>query len=224
MDIYNRDNELDRTFDAPRPGFEKTAPAGATILREGAASGGLFILREGWAFRYKSLSDGRRQILTYLLPGDIMGFQAATFPWLDHGIETLTCVRYATYSLARLVADGLAESGRDTAHAVAYFAGAQERVLDEQLLTLGRRSAMERVAFILWSLYRRVRALGLDRGGCIDFPLTQQHLADTLGLSLVHTNKTLKRLTSTDCLTWKGRTLFLRDEARLAHIAGLISA
>lgn len=201
--------------------YARSASVGATLLREGAAALGPLILHEGWAFRYKTLPDGRRQILAYFLPGDVVGFQSATFPTVDHGVEALTAVRYASYSLAHLVADAGAACGRDALTAIAHFAGAQERQSDEHLLTLGRRSAMERVAFIICTLFRRVRALGLDCDGRIDFPLTQQHLADTLGLSLVHTNKTLKRLSGTECLSWKGRILLLHDEPRLARIAGL---
>ncbi|MGX1307966.1 CRP/FNR family transcriptional regulator [Amorphus suaedae] len=216
--------ESDRPTEMPGSGFERVARAGATLFREGAAAVGLFILREGWAFRYKTLPDGRRQILTYLLPGDLAGFQAATLSWVDHGVETLTPVRYANYSLASLFADSFAQAGRDPVEAVAHLASLQERALDEHLLTLGRRSALERVAYIIWTLVQRLKSLGLERDGRVEFPLTQQHLADTLGLSLVHTNKTLRRLSGMDCLSWKGRTLVVRDGDRLAAIAGLAPA
>ncbi|WP_018701038.1 Crp/Fnr family transcriptional regulator [Amorphus coralli] len=200
------------------------AAAGTPLFREGAPAFGPLIVLEGWAFRYKSLADGRRQILGYFLPGDIIGFQSVLFPVLDHGVEALTAVRYSAVSLGRLLSEGFFGDSHNPVTALARFAAAQERDHDEQMLTLGRRSALERLAFVVLTLSQRVRALGLARDNRIEFPLTQQHLADTLGLSLVHTNKTLRRLTDSDCIAWKGRILSVRDSARLAEIAGLSAA
>ncbi len=94
-------------------------------------------------------------------------------------------------------------------------------MLDEQLLTVGRRTALERVAFVIWHLYRRGRSVGLVTANKIVLPLTQQHLADTLGLSLVHTNKTLKKLRATGCIAWADRALAIRDQYKLLEIAQL---
>jgi CRP-like cAMP-binding protein len=91
---------------------------------------------------------------------------------------------------------------------------------DEHLLNVGQRTALERTAFILLTLYVRAEEVGLAKGGVVQFPFTQQHLADTLGMSLVHTNKTLKRLFAADAIRWKGGMFELIDRARLAELAG----
>ena len=93
-------------------------------------------------------------------------------------------------------------------------------MLDENLLSVGRRSALERSAFLLLHLFARAEQVGLTRSSRLRLPLTQQHVADALGMSLVHTNKTLKRLSATKAMRWKDRTLEILDRDALIRIAG----
>ena len=86
--------------------------------------------------------------------------------------------------------------------------------------SVGRRTALERVAYLLLFLYDRADELKLTKDGKIQLPITQQHLADALGLSLVHTNKTLKRLLVTKSIRWQARTFEMLDRAALADLAG----
>jgi CRP-like cAMP-binding protein len=167
-------------------------PAGGTIIYEQESSGKLFTLYSGWAFRYKTLSDGRRQILNFLLPGDLIGLQQEFSDGAMHGIEAVTDVALCVFPR-----DGLWTLFREyprLGYDIAWLSARSEGMVDDNLLTAGRRNAVERVAVLLMHLYRRVERLGLAEGGAIDFPLNQQHIADALGLSLVHTNKTLRRL------------------------------
>ena len=103
---------------------------------------------------------------------------------------------------------------------ITWLAAREEQLIDEHLVSLGRRTAMERTAFLLLHLFVRAQELGMVKDGVCQLPFTQQHLADALGLSLVHTNKTLKRLLATKAVSWKGRGLEVRDRAALAAIAG----
>ena len=178
---------------------ETTAvPAGATIIQEQQPGGKLFTIYSGWAFRYKSLSDGRRQILNFLLPGDLVGLQQEFSDSTLHGVEAVTEV-----SLCVFPRDGLWALFREhpeLGYDITWLSARGEGVVDDHLLTTGQRNATERVAMLLMHLYRRLERLGLEqkdpdgKGGSIDWPINQQHIADTLGLSLVHTNKTLRRL------------------------------
>ena len=169
------------------------APAGTSIISEQNPNGKLFTLYAGWAFRYKTLSDGRRQILNFLLPGDLIGLQQEFADGASHGVEALTDAALCVFPR-----DGLWDLFRQfpsLGYDVTWLSAREEAMVDENLLTTGRRNAAERVAMLLIHLYRRVERLGLATEGVIDFPITQQHIADALGLSLVHTNKTLRRLT-----------------------------
>ena len=169
-----------------------TLPGGAGIIRANEDSPVLYTLYSGWAFRFKMLPDGRRQILNFLLPGDLVGLQAAMFDAAQHGIEALTDVQLCL--LPRRKVWALFGEMPGLAFDVAWLGSREEGHVDENLTSAGRRTAMERTAALIVMLYKRAKALGLVTGDTFLFPLTQQHIADALGLSLVHTNKTLARL------------------------------
>ena len=167
-------------------------PAGGAIVRAGDEAPELYTLYSGWAFRFKTLSDGRRQILNFLLPGDLLGLQAAMFDAALHGIEALTEVELCV--LPRRDVWALFGNMPALAFDVTWLGSREESIVDENLTSAGRRTAAERVAALMVALYKRAKALGLVAGETFAFPLTQQHIADALGSSLVHTNKTLARL------------------------------
>jgi CRP/FNR family transcriptional regulator len=191
--------------------------AGETILSQGEASDHLFTMLSGWAFRYKLLPDGRRQILNFALPGDLIGLQGAAFDKMEHSVEALTPSVLCVFPREKLWS--LYERYSSLAFDVTWLAAREECMLGEHLLSVGRRSALERVAFLLLHLYLRAQRAGLGHGKSAPFPLTQQHLADALGLSLVHTNKTLRRLRRTNAFAWTNGDFQLLDEEKLAQLA-----
>ena len=114
----------------------------------------------------------------------------------------------------------LYEKHQGLAFDVTWLAAREETILGDYLVTVGQRRATERVAFVLLHLFRRARQLGLARNNKVTFPFTQDHLADTIGFSLVHTNKTLKQLRRTGSFKWTGTDFELQNEQRLAELAG----
>lgn len=192
--------------------------AGASFLREGATADHLYTVLSGWAFRYKMLDDGRRQILNYALPADMVGLQGALMREMEHSVEALTPLVLCVFPRAKLW--DLYSKFPSLAFDITWLAAREEQLVDEHLVNLGRRSALERTAYLLLHLCVRAEEAGLVKNGTIQFPFTQQHLADTLGMSLVHTNKTLKRLMASKAIRWKDRVFELVDRAALAQIAG----
>lgn len=191
---------------------------GASFLREGSRSEHLYTVLEGWAFRYKMLDDGRRQILNFALPADMVGLQGAVMDEMEHSVEALTPLTLCILPRHRLYE--LYSQYPTLAFDVTWLAAREEQMLEEHLVSIGRRSALERVAFVLLHLYSRARELQLERKSVVQLPFTQQHLADALGLSLVHTNKTLKRLIATKTIRWQGRNFEMLDADALSEIAG----
>jgi CRP-like cAMP-binding protein len=167
-------------------------PAGAEIIRIGDEAPEIYTLYAGWAFRYKMLPDGRRQILAFMLPGDLLGLQAAMFDAALFGIEALTDVQLCVLPRKKLWT--LFDKMPGLAFDVAWLGARSESFVDENLTSVGRRTAAERVAALIVTLYKRAKVLDMVENDMFAFPLTQQHIADALGLSLVHTNKTLARL------------------------------
>lgn len=194
--------------------------AGDMLIHEGQTDAPLYTLLTGWAFRFKTLSDGRRQILSFLLAGDFVGVQQKMGDASAHGVQTLTdavlCVfqRDALWELHR--------SSPSMGFNVTWLTAHEESLVDDTLLSVGRRSAEERIATLLILLFKRAAALQADGGaGGVPFPLTQQHVADGLGLSLVHTNKTLRKLEKRGLHRIDNGRLFLRDVKSLSRLADL---
>lgn len=197
---------------------ELVAETGATILNEGAHSAQLFTLLSGWAFRFKTLEDGRRQILNYVLPGDLVGLQGPVVGEMEHSVETLSPVVMCVFQR-----DGLTELFKrqpGLSFDVTWLASREERMLDEHLLSIGRRTATERAAYLVAFLYQRALAVGLTEDQSLLIPITQQHVADTLGLSIVHTNKTLRKLAEHKLIRWHDRACEVLDVEGLMEIAG----
>jgi len=196
---------------------ELVAEAGTLILSEGSHSAQLFTLLSGWAFRYKTLEDGRRQILNYVLPGDMVGLQGSVMGEMQHSVEALSPAVLCVFQR-----DNLPELFRQHASLgfdVTWLASREERMLDENLLSVGRRSALERAAYLIAFIYQRAAAVGLVAGSRLMIPISQQHVADTLGLSIVHTNKTLKQLVRMDLIRWGDRVCEVIDPDGLAAVA-----
>ncbi|CAN5428243.1 Crp/Fnr family transcriptional regulator [soil metagenome] len=192
--------------------------AGAILIREGATQANLMTLFDGLAFRYKTLSDGRRQILNFLFPGDLIGLQESTDPMVAaHGVEALTAVQVCLFSRDRLW--DLYRSHPELGFDVTWLSAHEERMVDDNLLTVGRRSARERVAVLVLHLHKRAQSLGLVVDQTMDFPFNQQMIADALGLSLVHTNKTLRRLRHDGLFELADGRLRLLDGHALASLA-----
>ena len=193
------------------------AAAGSAIISEQNPNGKLFTLYAGWAFRYKTLSDGRRQILNFLLPGDFIGLQQEFADGPSHGVEALTDTTLCVFPRDRLW--DLFRQFPSLGYDVTWLSAREEGMVDENLLSTGRRNATERVAMLLMHLYRRVQRLGLVEENSIAFPINQQHIADALGLSLVHTNKTMRALHKLGLHELKGGRLHLLNPKALQRIA-----
>lgn len=196
---------------------ELASESGALILAEGAHSAQLFTLLSGWAFRYKTLADGRRQILNYVLPGDLIGLQGSVMGEMEHSVEALTQVVLCVFQR-----DNLPELFRNhpgLGFDVTWLAAREERMLDENLLSLGRRSALERAAYLIAFVHQRALSVAVTHKENAMIPITQIHVADTLGLSIVHTNKTLKKLADRKLIKWHERACEVLDLDGLMAVA-----
>lgn len=197
---------------------ELRVDAGASFLQQGASNAHIYTVLDGWAFRFKMLDDGRRQILNYALPSDLVGLQGSLMGEMEHSVEALTDVVLCVFPRSKLW--DLYSRFPSLAFDLTWLAAREERLIDENLVSVGRRTALERTAYLLLHLYMRAEEVGLIKNGQFQFPFTQQHMADTLGMSLVHTNKTLKRLLASNAVRWKDRVFQLIDRAALVEIAG----
>ncbi len=128
---------------------------------------------------------------------------------MEHSVEAISPIVLCVFQRDRL--DELYRNYPGLSFDVTWLAAREERMLDEHLLSLGRRSAVERAAYLLAFLTLRAQAVGMGTNGPVVLPLTQQHVADTLGLSIVHTNKTLRRLSNMGLIRWMDRSCEILD-------------
>lgn len=197
---------------------ELSVDKGATVLCEGTRNPHLYTVLAGWGFRYKLLPDGRRQIVNFVMPGDLVGLQGTLMGEIQHSIETLSPMTLCVFERNELMS--LYREHPDLAYDVTWLASREECILDENLLSIGRRTAMERLAYLISFLIERARAVGLITAKMVPaLAITQTHIADTLGLSLVHTNKTARRLSEKGLLRWRDGSCEVLDADGLKELA-----
>jgi CRP-like cAMP-binding protein len=191
--------------------------AGAPLLQPGEPYSSAFLIHEGWALRFRSLPDGRRQVINFLLPGDAFGLGAIVLKRPDHNVSAITPVTVAPIAPESLTAM-MREQPRLGA-AFLWSAAQEEAVLREHLVDIGRRTAYERVAHLLLELMHRLRQIGQANGEDFAMPLTQPLLADALGLSVVHVNRTLRRLQRDGLIAVRSRRVTILDDDGLRRVA-----
>jgi len=195
---------------------------GAEILSSGQDHAHLYTVYRGWAFRYNLLEDGRRQILSFLMPGDFLGLQSAVLKAMQHSVEALTEVHVCVFERNGLWK--LFEKMPSLAFDVTWLAAVEESMVDNHLLSVGRQFALERIAFLILHLVGRLDAPGEARRNQYPLPLRQQHIADTTGLSLVHTNKSLRRLVKAGLIEVSRGSITLLDKPGLEELSGIVAA
>ena len=193
----------------------------ADIVREGERPKDVQLVVAGWACRYKQLEDGRRQVVSFFLPGDICDLNVFILREMDHSIGSITDVAIA--DLSREFFEEISAEYPRIVTALWWESLVDAAIQREWTLNLGQRTALERMAHLLCELFFRLRLAGLTNDDSCDFPLTQADLADASGLSKVHVNRTLQELRSANLIVLKGRTLVVPDLRRLME-AGLFNA
>jgi CRP-like cAMP-binding protein len=193
-------------------------PANKDIIREGDKPDHVHLVLDGWAARYKDLPGGTRQIIAYLIPGDFCDLHVTILSEMDHGIFALTPVDVAYIPRTAMIQ--LTLDRPSLTRALWWATLVDEAVLREWIVNLGRRDALERIAHLLCEMHFRMKNIGLVHDDRFDLPLTQDEIADTVGLTAVHTNRMLQTLRLDGLLTLHGRVLTILDIDRLRQLAG----
>lgn len=197
---------------------EKLFERGDTILREGDEARELYTVLEGVLIRYRSLEDGRRQIVNFMFPGDLVGLQGAFDEPSSHSVEALLPARLCVFK--RNDFTHLVKENPRLGYDVTWLAAKEETALEGHIVSLGQRSAKERVVFLAVWLLDRAIATGLAHdNNVLDIPVTQTQIADMLGLSLVHTNRTIRALDREELVQWTTREICVPDMDKAADYA-----
>jgi CRP-like cAMP-binding protein len=187
------------------------------LIREGDRPRDVYMILDGWAYRYKMLEDGRRQIIAVLVPGDFTDLNIYLLREMDHSIGALTSLKVAEMSPAAMAR--IAQELPRTAEALTLQSLVSAAIQREWTVNIGQRSATERLAHLFCEIFLRLDTVGLVTGGTCDMPLTQAELAEATGLTAVHVNRTLQELRASGMIVLKGRELTIPDLAALQHAA-----
>ncbi|MBL9072775.1 Crp/Fnr family transcriptional regulator [Tabrizicola sp.] len=198
---------------------EIDVPQGQDVMSQGQKSPVLQTVLSGMAVRSLLLEDGRRQVINFVFPGDLVGLHSGLMGEARHSITAVTDMTLCTFPRGRIW--NLFVKQPERAYDVTWMAAVEQHFLGETIATLGQRDATERVAWALVRIWRRLVALGMERHGAVPFPFRQQDLADALGLSIVHTNRRIVALRQAKLAEISARRLVMHDHAGLSLLAHL---
>jgi CRP-like cAMP-binding protein len=187
------------------------------LIRDGAAPDRVYLILTGWACRYKVLPDRKRQITDYFIPGDLTDQRIFVLTRIDHSIATMTAAAVVAIPAQTMI--DLTGRYPRIAKALWWNTLVDEAITCEWVVNVGQRKALQRVAHLICEMFMRARAVGLSDGLSFDFPVTQADLADTVGLTLVHTNRMLQDLRAKGLIAWMRHRLTILDFDRLADLS-----
>jgi CRP-like cAMP-binding protein len=195
----------------------RTMDAANYLVREGEPPQVCYLLISGFAYRHKVTGDGERQIVAVHMPGDFLDLQNSMLAVADHNVQALTRCEVATVPVAALRA--LAAAYPAVAMAMWVDTLVDASIFREWIVNVGRRDALSRIGHLLCEFALRLRAAGLaDDSGSYELPMTQEQIADTVGLTPVHVNRVLKELGRRNLISREKRAVTIVDWDRLRHV------
>ncbi len=188
-----------------------------TFLNQGEIQKQSFIVTQGWAYRYYDLSNEKRQIINYYLPGDIISPFFSVMPRANYSVASITPLHVCPFSSKDLTE--LYAFSPQFKTLFEYMLAWEDVLLAEQVCRLGRQSAYQRTVHLLLEFYHRLKIVGQTESNTFISPPTQQMMADTLGLSFVHMNRTLHKLYNDNLISIVAHKVSLLDNFKLKQIA-----
>ena len=217
LEHYARFSDAEREALAAACADVRRCAAREDLVREGEPAGAMNVVLSGFACRYRVIADGRRQIVVFFVPGDFCDYRNVLLERTDHGVATLT--QSSVASIAPAALEALIARWPTIERALARAQLVEAAITREALVSIGQRTAGERLAHLFCELFWRLRAVGQTRGAACELPFTQTELGDTLGLSAVHVNRTLQELRRSGLITLRERELTIHDLDALSTLA-----
>ncbi|MFC3695733.1 Crp/Fnr family transcriptional regulator [Chenggangzhangella methanolivorans] len=197
-------------------GRGRTLKSGEDIVSEGDHTDIVHVIIEGHGYRYKTLADGKRQIIGYLVPGDFCDLYGFLLDKMDHGMAARTQCQIAELTEEHIL---MLTSRPALARALWWSELVNAAILREWLVNMGRRSPSARVAHILCELLVRLQVVGQATADGFKLELSQAELGDTVGLTTVSVNRALQRLRGSKLIVQAGREITIPDVAALKRFA-----
>jgi CRP-like cAMP-binding protein len=187
------------------------------LISEGDKPRHVHLVLDGWAARYKTLPDGKRQIVGIFVPGDFCDVNVYILKYVDQSIGAITRLKVAQITPEEM--NALTSERPRITQALWWHELVTASIQREWTVNLGQRSAYERLAHLLIELYLRLKTVGRAHDGRCDFPMTQNDLADATGLTAVHVNRTLQELRRDRLIELERKQLQILDLPRMMDVA-----
>jgi CRP/FNR family transcriptional regulator len=194
--------------------------AGKILIQEGEPAGEVFTIYSGWAFRYKILPNGRRQILSFMMDGDFLTPTLLHNDCAEFSIRTLTPVQLCVFG--REGFNQFMRASPQFGAIVERNCALVQRVVDLRVTSLGQRSAYERLIHLVLELFWKARHRGMTSGDSFAFPLRRAHIADALGLTEVHVGRVMKQVSDEGLIQLRERTMHILRLDRMLSQAGAL--
>jgi CRP-like cAMP-binding protein len=198
-------------------GEVRKVPADKVVIRAGEELHESLLLVDGWLARARDLAEGQRQITELHLPGDFADLHSFTLKRLEHNVISLTPCTIAAVPHERLLR--VSEEQPHLTRLFWFSTNLDAAIHREWAVSLGRRPALARIAHLFCELFERLQIVGHVSGNSYAFPLTQAELAECLGLTAVHINRTLQELRARKLLAFENRQVTLLDTDQLKEVA-----
>ncbi len=218
LELHVALGEEDRAAVLALPHMMRTYDPSAYLVRDGEPPASCAVLVSGFAFRQKLTNEGTRQIVSLHIPGEALDFQNLFLEIADHNVQTLTRAEVAI--IPREAVREIVRARPGVAHAVFVYTLVEASIFREWVLNVGRRDARRRLAHLLCEFAVRLDAQRLDGDIPYELPMTQEQLADALGLTSVHVNRTLRGLEAEGLITRNKRHVGFPRWKALSEVAG----
>lgn len=207
------------SISATEPGVVSiSCAAGASLVEEYDEIDAIYVLRSGWAMESTLLPDGRCQVQNILLPGDVVGLGNLVSGLASHSVVAITDLSVVKIPVNRI--DRMRATSPDFQTLLTRRSAQEHALLRARLVSVGRRSAVERMAHFILELRIRLRERGLTEDLRMPWMVTQEIIADALGLSIVHVNRTLRKLRERKLIDFPTvREIRVLDEDGLCELA-----
>jgi CRP-like cAMP-binding protein len=196
---------------------ERRFSVGEDLVSQGTRPGYSTLLIDGFAARYKYMEDGSRQITALNLSGDFVDLHAFPLKTMDHGIVAMSPCHVAFVDHADLVR--ITEVAPHLTRLLWLDTLIDGAIHREWIVAMGRRTKKAHLAHLICELFVRLQVVERIDGNSFHFPLSQAEMADVLGLSIVHFNKTLQALRREGLFSWDNRTITILNWSRLKEVA-----
>jgi CRP-like cAMP-binding protein len=187
------------------------------LVIDGSEYRNLCFVKEGYAMRYKLLRNGKRQILNIILPGDVIGFPVSFFDRSIYSVVALSDLKFNVCPIQSYVR--LCFESPQFGLALSWLAVQEAAIYAEHIVDIGRRTPLERLAHFLLEIHSRLLAVGLAQKAAFDLPVSQEVMADLLGLSVPHLNRVMQQLRKDKFISSRGRLIEFSEMSKLQSLA-----